>query len=54
VALGLAVVWTRRLSRRLPAPGRLGPALALAPAVSSVVIMGFGAVLAARALPTLV
>jgi ABC-type nickel/cobalt efflux system permease component RcnA len=45
--LGLAVVGARRL---LPAPGRLAPALAMAPAVSAVVIIGFGCVLAARAL----
>ena len=53
MGLGLAVVWTRRLGARLAAPARLAPALAVAPAVSSLVIIGFGVVLAARAVPTL-
>ena len=49
-ALGLLVVWARRLA----APPRLARTLALAPAASSMVIIAFGCVLAARALPTLV
>jgi ABC-type nickel/cobalt efflux system permease component RcnA len=53
MGLGLAVVWTRRLSGRLAAPARLAPVLTLAPAVSSLVIIGFGVVLAARAVPAL-
>jgi nickel/cobalt exporter len=53
MGLGLAVVWTRRLGARLAAPARLAPALAVAPAVSSLVIIGFGVALAARAVPTL-
>jgi nickel/cobalt transporter (NicO) family protein len=53
MGLGLAVVWSRRLGARLAAPARLAPALAVAPAVSSLVIIGFGVVLAARAVPTL-
>jgi nickel/cobalt transporter (NicO) family protein len=47
--LGLLVVWARRLA----APPRLARVLTVAPAVSSVVIIGFGCVLAIRALPTL-
>jgi nickel/cobalt exporter len=52
--LGLLVVWTRRATSRLSPPPHLARALALAPAASSLVIIGFGCVLAARALPTLV
>jgi ABC-type nickel/cobalt efflux system permease component RcnA len=48
--LGLLVVWARRLA----APPRLARVLTVAPAFSSVVIIGFGCVLAIRALPTLV
>jgi nickel/cobalt transporter (NicO) family protein len=47
--LGLLVVWARRLT----APPRLARALTVAPAVSSVVIIGFGCVLAIRGLPML-
>jgi ABC-type nickel/cobalt efflux system permease component RcnA len=54
VALGLAVVWTRRAAGRIAAPPRVARALALAPAASSVAIMGAGCVLALRALPALV
>jgi ABC-type nickel/cobalt efflux system permease component RcnA len=54
VALGLAVVWTRRAAGRVAAPPRVARALALAPAASSVAIMGAGCVLALRALPALV
>jgi ABC-type nickel/cobalt efflux system permease component RcnA len=53
VALGLAVVWTRRAAGRIAAPPRIATALALAPAASSLVIIGVGCALAARALPTL-
>jgi nickel/cobalt transporter (NicO) family protein len=53
MGLGLAVVWARRMGGRLAPPARLAPALAMAPAVSSLVIIGFGVVLAARAVPTL-
>ena len=53
-ALGLLVVWTRRATSRLSPPPRVASALALAPAASSLVIIGFGCVLAMRALPTLV
>jgi ABC-type nickel/cobalt efflux system permease component RcnA len=47
-ALGLAVVYARRLTSRLPMPGRLTAAL---PAASAVVIVGIGFVLTAQAIP---
>ena len=53
MALGLAVVGARRLAGRVAAPRRIAPALAVAPMISAVVIIGVGCVLALRALPAL-
>jgi nickel/cobalt exporter len=47
-ALGLAVVYARRLTRRLPAPRRL---VAVLPTASAVVIVGVGLVLTLQAVP---
>jgi nickel/cobalt exporter len=49
-ALGLVVVYARRLTTRLSLPGRLTAAL---PALSAVLIVGVGFVLTAQALPKL-
>jgi ABC-type nickel/cobalt efflux system permease component RcnA len=49
-ALGLVVVYARRLTTRLSLPGRLTAAL---PALSAILIVGVGFVLTAQALPKL-
>jgi ABC-type nickel/cobalt efflux system permease component RcnA len=46
--LGLAVVYARKLTARLPVSGRLAATL---PAISAVVIVGIGFVLTAQAIP---
>jgi ABC-type nickel/cobalt efflux system permease component RcnA len=53
-ALGIAVVCARGFGGRLRPGGRAAHALATAPAISAVLIIGLGVLLTARAVPSVI